>query len=99
MDPDCDNFAICGLTAGGDVFRPSNWAERLATTSACMSPQKRFVFNPMVNLRTVEGINSIVIDKRLVSNDPELFAFFMEFGQANNLIIRCEKQLKSLRAQ
>jgi len=99
METNCDKFAICGLTASGDIFRPSNWAERLATTAVRMSAERRYIFNPMVYLRTLEGINSIVIEKGLVKNDPELFAFFMEFGQANNLIIRCEKKAKSKHLQ
>lgn len=76
---------IKGLTREGRTFRPSDWAQRLATAVGIPGPDRRVLFHPRVHMSTREGVNCVVVDLRLKEEDPRLFDFLLKFASSNNL--------------
>lgn len=78
-------IAIKGVTEEGRRFRPSDWAERLATAVGQMGPDRRIRFHPQVRIATVDDVKCILVDLALEETDPMLFGFLMHFAQDNHL--------------
>jgi len=81
---------VKGVTRDGRKFRPSDWAQRLTTAVASYNPGKRSRrarFHPRVRMATIDGVNCVVIDEELKTEDPMLFEFLLNFGEGNNLEI------------
>ena len=78
---------IKGVTKDGNKFRPSDWAERLYYALATYSPDRRLVFNPMVNLKQGESFKCFVIQTELQEKEPMTFDFLIDFAKSNNLLI------------
>ncbi len=90
MDRKPGKVILKGITRQGRKFRPSDWAQRLTTAVASFEPGKRSRragFHPRVQMATIDGVNCVVIDEELKSEDPMLFEFLMNFGNGNNLEI------------
>jgi Protein of unknown function (DUF3579) len=78
-------IVIKGVTREGRRFRPSDWAERLATAVGQMGPDRRIRFHPQVRIATVDDEKCVLVDLALEENDPMLFSFLMHFAQDNHL--------------
>lgn len=78
-------LVIKGITQGGQLFRPSDWAQRLATAAGACRPSGRLRFHPMVRVVIADGVPSVVIDQQLAASDPRLYAFLRDFGANNGL--------------
>ncbi len=76
---------ICGLTKDGRQFRPSDWAQRLTTAVGRFGPDRRIRLHPAVALATVDGVTCVVVDDSLETEEPEIFAFLMDFACGNGL--------------
>ncbi|MGE0081122.1 MAG: DUF3579 domain-containing protein [Thiohalomonadaceae bacterium] len=76
---------IKGITENGQLFRPSDWAQRLATAAAACRPGGRLRSHPMVRVVIADGVPSVVVDQQLASSDPRLYAFLRDFGANNGL--------------
>jgi len=78
-------IVIKGVTQEGAKFRPSDWATRL--TNAVSKPGRggRLIYNPKVKMALIDGINCVVIDPSLESEEPMLYAFLINFATTNNL--------------
>ncbi|MGE0082712.1 MAG: DUF3579 domain-containing protein, partial [Thiohalomonadaceae bacterium] len=53
-------IVIKGITRQGRTFRPSDWAQRLATAVATLGPDRRIIFHPKVHVATRQGLNCVV---------------------------------------
>jgi len=83
---------IQGVTLDGRVFRPSDWAERLAGAMSCFRPEGTgggigaFIgYSPYCVPRVINGVKCVIVNEAL--RDVELMAwdFVMNFARDNNL--------------
>lgn len=79
-------FIIRGITTKGGRFRPSDWADRLAGAFAVVDPDNRMNYSPYVQPATLEGVRSVVVDKRLKTIDPNAYRFLQTFADSNELV-------------
>ncbi len=82
---------IKGMTRHGRIFRPSDWAQRLAEVTAvncgyCLGKQKHRT-SPYVKATFVDSVPSIWISPLLSEIDPPVYDFVMRFGSDNELQI------------
>ncbi len=87
-------FYIQGKTTEGEIFRPSDWAERLCGIMSSFTPfpsttknSKYLCYSPYVQPTQIEGIKSILVDVRLKDIEPKALQFLNDFAKSNNLII------------
>jgi hypothetical protein len=91
-------YLIQGLTKEGQVFRPSDWAERLCTAMASYRVNKRLCivekhnhkmqgYSECVMPVTVGGVKSVVLDTKLKDIELMAFDFVMAFAKDNNLTV------------
>ena len=66
------DLVIWGMTLAGRLFRPSDWAERLA-------------YSPYVRPVTVAGMRAVVVGGALATLEPRLYAFMAGFARDNDL--------------
>lgn len=78
---------IRGVTNEGKKFRPSDWAERLYYSLASYGPNRRLIFNPLVNLKQGEEFKCFVINPKLQDTEPMTFDFLIDFAKSNDLEI------------
>lgn len=79
-------FIIRGITAKGARFRPSDWADRLAGAFAVIDPNNRTNYSPYVQPTTLDGIQCVVVDKKLKTSDPTAYRFLKNFAESNELL-------------
>ncbi len=80
-------IVIKGVTKDGRKFRPSDWAQRLATAVGIPGKDRRIRYHPKVKVATIDGINCVLVDRSLEESEPMLYAFLIEFANSNNLEI------------
>lgn len=85
METGLDYVVIKGVTQDGKRFRPSDWAERLATAVGQFGSDRRVRFHPHVRIATVDGEKCLIVDNCLEDEDPLLFNFLIHFAQDNHL--------------
>jgi hypothetical protein len=87
-------FVIQGTTRDGKVFRPSDWAERLAGAMSSFRPGGHaggpgayIGYSPYCVPRVINGVSSVIVDEQL--RDVELMAwdFVMNFARDNHLMV------------
>lgn len=88
----CRQFVIQGLTRDGRVFRPSDWAERLAGAMSSFRPPDSvrgrggFIgYSPYCVPRVVEGVRSVLVSEELRDIEPMAWDFVMNFARDNEL--------------
>ena len=84
-------FVILGKTSGGETFRPSDWAERLAGVMAAFRPrsagsQQHLTYSPYVVPSSHGGIKCVVVDPALRDLEPMAYSFMLSFALDNDLI-------------
>jgi len=91
-------YLIQGLTKEGQVFRPSDWTERLCTAMASYRVNKRLCIVEEYNHKmqgysecvmpvVVSGVKSVVLDTKLKDIELMAFDFVMAFAKDNNLTV------------
>ncbi len=80
-----EKIIIKGITTSGKKFRPSDWAQRLATAVGTSGPGRRIKYHPKVQVALIEGINCVVIVKSLEEEAPMLYSFLTNFADTNQL--------------
>lgn len=79
-------FIIRGITTKGARFRPSDWTDRLAGAFSKIDPDNRTRYSPFVQPTTLDGINCVVVDKKLKDTDPTAYRFLQNFANSNELL-------------
>ena len=84
-------FVILGQTAGGKIFRPSDWAERLAGVMAAFRPRKagsqqHLTYSPYVLPSNLRGIKCVIVDPKLKEIEPMAYSFMLNFARDNDLV-------------
>ncbi|MBS7350691.1 MAG: DUF3579 domain-containing protein [Comamonas sp.] len=92
-----DDFAnskelfIQGITSEGQVFRPSDWAERLAGVMSRFRPGGSALpgahlgYSPWCVPTTLGGIKCVVVRSELREQEPMAWDFVVNFGRDNDL--------------
>ncbi|TPW16707.1 MAG: PhnO-like protein [Halothiobacillaceae bacterium] len=87
MTNQSEKIVIKGITTNGQRFRPSDWAQRLATAVGTLGPGRRIKYHPKVSIALIDGVNSVVIASDLKEAEPMLYAFLINFAESNQLQI------------
>jgi hypothetical protein len=100
MSSELPRFVIEGITLDGNVFRPSDWIERLIDTlssygvdrrvrpGSSPGPERRRQQMSFLHAQMIEGRKCLVVDARLRDANPAAFRFLQEFVQSNRLRVR-----------
>ncbi|MBI5330603.1 MAG: DUF3579 domain-containing protein [Betaproteobacteria bacterium] len=80
-------IVICGLTSQGKTFRPSDWAERLASLASHMGLDNRLNYCPCVQPVLRGGVRCVVLSRALENEAPETYKFLMDFARDNQLVV------------
>ena len=84
---------IQGQTKDGKVFRPSDWAERLAGAMSCFRPDggggpAAFIgYSPFCVPRFVGGVKGVIVSRELREMEPMAWDFVMNFARDNGLVV------------
>ena len=76
---------IRGVTSEGRVFRPSDWADRLASIVGHVGRDNRMSYSPDVQPVTRAGMRCVVINRGLEALDARVFKFLLDFAHENDL--------------
>ncbi len=79
-----DKIVIHGVTLSGEVFRPSDWAERMCG-NLCTFRNRRVYYSPLLQPAIIDGQRCVVVDPALASQHPKLHAEVMAFAEHNLL--------------
>jgi hypothetical protein len=77
---------IEGVTETGEVFRPSDWAERVSGGLSTFR-NRRIYYSPMLQPIYKNGNRCIALDPALKDSNPEIYESIMEFARKNKLKI------------
>jgi hypothetical protein len=81
---------IQGVTKDGRVFRPSDWAERLAGVMSSFRPGgarpgSHLSYSPWVVPTVIEGVKCVIVNRELRSHDAMAWDFVINFARDNDL--------------
>ena len=85
------DFIIQGVTSQGQLFRPSDWADRLCGIMSRFHPEVRtgydrhLQYSPYVQPALIEGVRSVLVDARLYALEPMAYHFLQSFARDNDL--------------
>ncbi|HFC7290463.1 TPA: GNAT family N-acetyltransferase [Neisseria meningitidis] len=86
---------IHGTTSSGKIFRPSDWAERLCGILSSFTKDHRLSYSKWVRPMLVDNIRCVAVDKKLETDNPQMFRFLMDFAADNDLrVIDCKALLE-----
>ncbi len=83
---------IRGVTSRGRVFRPSDWADRLAGLFGCVGCDNRLNYSAEVQPVTRAGVRCVVVNGQLAERDSRMFQFLMDFARENDLEVVAGRQ-------
>lgn len=83
-------IVIEGITEEGEVFRPSDWAERMSG-SLCTFKDRRITYSPLLQPMVQDGNKCMLLDPVMKESNPELYKIIMEFVELNHLRIKDEE--------
>ena len=88
-------FFIQGLTKDGRAFRPSDWAERLASAMSSFRPDQgtasargigAFIgYSPYCVPTVMDGVKCVIVSEALKGVEPMAWDFVMHFARDNEL--------------
>jgi hypothetical protein len=76
---------IIGTTHNSNKFRPSDWAERLASACGHFDERCRLHYNPMLKPAKHDGIYGLFVASKLGALNPEAYHYAMDFAYRNHL--------------
>ncbi len=80
---------ILGVTESGELFRPSDWAERVSGVLSTFR-KHRMHYSPLLQPSTRHGYRCILLDPELQVTKPDLYNSIMKFAITNQLRVRQE---------
>ena len=87
MSAQVNEFVIQGITHDGKVFRPSDWAERLAGVMSSFGGG-RLGYSPYCFPIGSNNIKCVVVSLQLKEIEPMAYAFLLNFARDNDLQVR-----------
>ncbi len=77
---------IEGVTESGQVFRPSDWAERMSGLMSTFHNHK-IRYSPLLKPSFKNGHKCIVLDNKLKESNPKVYQSILAFAKKNKLKI------------
>jgi hypothetical protein len=90
--PELAEFVIQGITKDGQVFRPSNWGERLGDMLSTTGHDGRIIYSSYLRPMVIQGMHSVVVRFSLEKADPHAFELVRQFVTANHLTVRAGRK-------
>ncbi len=84
-------IVIEGITQEGEIFRPSDWAERVSGSLSTFR-NHRIYYSPLLKPSVQNENACVVLDKALKESNPALYEHILEFARKNKLKICGEEQ-------
>ncbi|MEQ1776512.1 MAG: DUF3579 domain-containing protein [Burkholderiales bacterium] len=81
-------IVIQGVTAAGEKFRPSDWAERLCGMMSVFGEDRQLSYSPYLKPVVIAGTTCVVLDRKLEQLDSTAYKFLMSFARDNELTLR-----------
>jgi len=81
-------IVIQGVTAKGEKFRPSDWADRLCGMMSVFGEDRQLSYSPFLKPVMIAGTTCVVVDRKLEGTDAAAFKFLMSFATDNELTLR-----------
>lgn len=85
------SFVILGIVESGQVFRPSDWADRLCGVMSSFQPlgvvASRLTYSPYVMPGQKDGNKCVHVDGAIASVEPMAYQFLRNFARDNQLQI------------
>jgi hypothetical protein len=83
-------IVILGRTQDGRIFRPSDWAERLAGVMSSfrpggVQPSSHLSYSPWCVPTVIAGIKAVVVNRALRELEPMAWDFVLNFAKDNGL--------------
>ena len=84
-------YIILGRTLGGQTFRPSDWAERLAGAMSSFRPGggggigAYIGYSPYCVPNVKDGVKCVLVNEALKGIEPMAWDFVMNFARDNQL--------------
>ncbi|MBI5279294.1 MAG: DUF3579 domain-containing protein [Burkholderiales bacterium] len=90
ISPNAKEVFIRGITRDGRVFRPSDWAERLAGVMSSFRPGgahpgSHLSYSPWCVPTVIEGVKAVVVNRALRDYEPMAWDFVINFAKDNDL--------------
>ncbi len=86
-EPENKKIVIEGVTAQGEPFRPSDWAERMSGTMASFK-NSRILYSPLLQPSVNhEGYKCVLLDPKLKESSPQVYQAILDFAKTNGLKI------------
>jgi hypothetical protein len=87
MPAEPTEFVIQGITHDGKLFRPSDWAERLAGVMSSFGGG-RLGYSPYCFPIGSNNIKCVVVSLQLKEIEPMAYTFLLNFARDNELQVR-----------
>lgn len=84
-------IVIEGVTKDGQVFRPSDWAERVSGSLSTFRNHRIF-YSPLLRPSIQNENKCLILDKALKDSNPVLYEQILEFAHKNKLKICGEEE-------
>lgn len=81
------DVVIWGLTTSGRMFRPGDWADRLAGLTSAFGTDQKLSYSPYVQPMTVRGVRALIVGHQLAKLTPRLHQFLLNFARDNDLAV------------
>ncbi len=88
MFDDALEIVIIGMTASGQAFRPSDWAERLCGMMSVFGEDRHLSYSPYLKPVLSASVRCVVVDRELERIDPAAYRFLLGFARDNELTMR-----------
>ena len=87
-----DKLVIHGTREDGSKLRPGDWIERLSSTLASFSADRRLRYNVSVKPCVIDGQKCLVVARCLAESDPQAYQFIMTFAESNRLRVQIDRR-------
>lgn len=84
--PKSTPIVIEGVTESGEIFRPSDWAERVSDNLSVFK-NHRVYYSPLLRPSMKNNQKCLLLDKSLKESNPALYEHILEFARSNKLKI------------
>lgn len=92
MPVESNEFVIQGISVDGKLFRPSDWAERLAGVMSSFGGG-RLGYSPYCFPIGSENVKCVVVSKELKAIEPMAYTFLLNFARDNELRVRAGREV------
>jgi hypothetical protein len=87
-----DKVVIHGTREDGSKLRPGDWVERISSTLASFSADRRLRYHASVKPCIIEGQKCLVVARCLAQADPTTYQFIMAFAESNQLRVQMDRR-------